>query len=315
VSLRLVMLGTGSFALPTFRGLYETSHEVVGLLTQPDRTGRGHHRHRNPMKELALEHDTAVFQPDKAGTPEAVDRLREFNADLFVTAAYGQILSAEVLGIPRLGAINVHASLLPKYRGAAPIQYAMMSGESETGITIFRIEPKLDAGPILGVEKVEIDPRETYGELQDRLADVAVPLVKRVIDGLAAGTAQPLMQDGTLVTKAPRLNKTDGQIPWHKSAHLVNCHIRGVQPWPKPSTVLHCQDGREIRLLVLATAHTDHDVSGEPGTTEVVDRKKLFVRTGDGSLEIISLQPEGKRPMTPPEFLNGHAISPGDCFQ
>jgi len=309
------MLGTGSFALPTLRGLYETSHEVVGLLTQPDRTGRGHHRHQNPMKELALEHDTAVFQPDKAGTSEAVDRLREFNADLFVTAAYGQILTAEVLNIPRLGAINVHASLLPKYRGAAPIQYAMMNGDSETGITIFRIEPKLDAGPVLGVEKLAIDPDETYGKLQDRLADVAVPLVQRVIDDLAAGTAQPLVQDSTDVTKAPRLKKTDGQIPWQKSAHLVNCHIRGVQPWPKPSTLLHCQDGREVRLLILATAHTDHQVAGETGAVEGVDRRKLFVRTGDGSLEILNLQPEGKRPMTPPEFLNGHAISPGDRFQ
>ena len=309
------MLGTGSFALPTFRGLYGSAHDVVGLVTQPDRTGRGHHRHRNPMKELADEHETPVFQPEKAGTPEALDRLREFNADLFVTAAYGQILSAELLAIPRLGAINVHASLLPKYRGAAPIQFAMISGETETGITVFQIEPKLDAGPILGVETIAIDPDETYGELQDRLADVSVPLVETVIDNLAAGHCEPIVQDNTQVTKAPRLKKTDGRIPWDKSAWLVNCHIRGVQPWPKPSTVLHLQDGREVRLLVLRTALTDHEVSGEPGAVEVVDRKRLFARTGDGSLEILSLQPEGKRAMTPQEFLNGTPLSAGDRFQ
>lgn len=267
------------------------------------------------MKDLATEHDTPVFQPEKAGTPESLDRLREFNADVFVTAAYGQILSAELLAIPSLGAINVHASLLPKYRGAAPIQYAMISGETETGITVFQIEPKLDAGPILGVEKLAIDPNETYGELQDRLADVAVPLVTQVIDNLAAGNAEPIIQDNAQVTKAPRLKKTDGQIPWDKSARLVNCHIRGVQPWPKPSTVLQLQDGREVRLLVLATALTDHEVSGEPGTVEVVDRKRLFARTGEGSLEILRLQPEGKRAMTPQEFLNGTALSPGDHFQ
>lgn len=315
MSLRLVMLGTGSFALPTFRGLYESAHEVVGLVTQPDRTGRGHHRHKNPMKELAIEHDTPVFQPDKANTDESLDRLREFNADLFVTAAYGQILSADLLSIPRLGAINVHASLLPKYRGAAPIQYAMICGETETGITVFQIEPKLDAGPILGIERVAIDPTETYGELQERLADVSVPLITRVIDDLAAGTSQAIVQDNTQLTKAPRLKKTDGAIPWHKSAWLVNCHIRGVQPWPKPSTVLHMADGREVRLLILATAQTDHEVNGEPGSIEVVDRKRLFVRTGEGSLEILSLQPEGKRAMSPQEFLNGTALSADDRFQ
>ncbi len=151
MSLRLVFLGTGSFALPTFRGLYETGHEVVGLVTQPDRTGQGHHRHVNPLKELAEANSTPVFQPAKANEADSIARLREFEADLFVVAAYGQILSAELLSLPRLGAINLHASLLPKYRGAAPIQYAVLCGETETGITIFQIEPKLDAVRVLVV--------------------------------------------------------------------------------------------------------------------------------------------------------------------
>ena len=314
MSLRLVMLGTGSFALSTFQGLYETSHEIVGLVTQPDRTGRGHHTHVNPMKELATEHGTPVFQPAKANEPESLERLREFNADLFVTAAYGQILSAELLSIPRLGAINVHASLLPKYRGAAPIQFALINGETETGITIFRIEPKLDAGPVLGVVKTDIGKKETYGELQDRLAELAVPLTCQVVDDLATGTAQESIQDVSLVTKAPRLKKTDGMIPWQKSSRLVGCHIRGVQPWPKPSTVLHAGDTL-LRLLVLDVESSEHVMGGEPGTVEVVDKKRLFVKTEDGSVELLSVQPEGKRPMSPAEFLNGKSISTGDCFE
>lgn len=314
MSLRLVMLGTGSFALSTLQGLYETSHEVVGLVTQPDRSGRGHHNHVNPMKELATEHGTPVFQPAKANDAESLARLREFNADLFVTAAYGQILSAELLSIPRLGAINVHASLLPKYRGAAPIQFAIINGETETGITIFRIEPKLDAGPVLGVVKTDIGEKETYGELQDRLAELAVPLTCQVVDDLAAGTTQESIQDASLVTKAPRLKKADGAIPWNKSSRLVDCHIRGVQPWPKPSTVLHSGDAA-IRMLVLGVESSDHSVAGAPGTVEVVDNKQLFVKTADGCVELHSLQPEGKRAMSPAEFLNGRAIATGDRFE
>lgn len=314
MSLRLVMLGTGSFALSTFQGLYETSHEIVGLVTQPDRTGRGHHKHVNPMKELVTEHGTPVFQPAKANDAESLARLREFNADLFVTAAYGQILSAELLSIPRLGAINVHASLLPKYRGAAPIQFAIISGETETGITIFRIEPKLDAGPILGVVKTDIGEKETYGQLQDRLAELAVPLTCQVVDDLAAGAAQESIQDASLVTKAPRLKKTDGAIPWQKTSRLVGCHIRGVQPWPKPSAVLQT-GGSTIRMLVLDVDSSDRSVAGDPGSVEVVDKKRLLVKTGDGSVELLTVQPEGKRPMSPAEFLNGKAVSTGDRFE
>ena len=314
MSLRLVMLGTGSFALSTFQGLYESSHKVVGLVTQPDHTGRGHHNHVNPMKELATEHGTPVFQPARANEAASLDQLREFNADLFVTAAYGQILSAELLSIPRLGAINVHASLLPKYRGAAPIQFAIINGETETGITIFRIEPKLDAGPVLGVVKTVIGEKETYGELQDRLAELAVPLTCQVVDDLAAGTTQGSIQDSSLVTKAPRLKKTDGAIPWQKPSWLVGCHIRGVQPWPKPSTVLNSGEA-SIRMLVLDVETSDHPVSGDPGTVEVVDKKRLFVKTGDGSVELLSVQPEGKRPMSPAEFLNGKSIRTGDWFE
>lgn len=311
--LRLAMFGTGVFALPTFRGLFETRHQVVGLVTQPDRTGRGHHQHVNPLKELALERGVPVFQPDSANVPESLDRLRQFEADLFVVAAYGQILSAELLGIPRLGAINLHASLLPKYRGAAPIQYAVICGETETGITIFQIEPKLDAGPILGVAKLAIGPKETYGELETRLAELSVPLAQKVIDQLADGTTEPYLQDASKVTKAKRFKKTDGEIPWGKTSYLVGCHIRGVQPWPKPSSTLQSKHATH-RLLILDVDAIEHAIDGEPGTVDVLDQKRLIVKTGDGAVEVVTLQPEGKRPMPTSDFLRGHSIERGDRF-
>ena len=314
MSLRLVFLGTGSFALPTFRGLYETDHDVVGLVTQPDRTGQGHHRHVNPLKELAEENSTPVFQPAKANEADSIARLREFEADLFVVAAYGQILSAELLSLPRLGAINLHASLLPKYRGAAPIQYAVLCGETETGITIFQIEPKLDAGPVLGVVKTDIGQKETYGVLQDRLSELAVPLTQQVVDELSTGTTKPLTQDTSLVTKAPRLTKEQGQIPWQKPARLVCCHIRGVQPWPKPSTTIELAEGKPLRLLILDAEPADRAVPGEPGSIEVEDRKRLFVQTGEGAVEVLTLQPEGRKAMSAAQFLNGRTLSNADRF-
>lgn len=315
MALRLVFLGTGSFALPTFRGLYGTDHEVVGLVTQPDRTGRGHHRHHNPLKEFAEEHGTPVFQPAKANEADAIARLREFEADLFVVAAYGQILSAELLGIPRLGAINLHASLLPKYRGAAPIQYAVLCGETETGITIFQIEPKLDAGPILGVVKTDIGKKETYGELQERLSEMAVPLTAQVVDELATGTTKPKTQDASLVTKAPRLTKEHGQIPWQKPARLVCCHIRAVQPWPKPAATLELKSGKQVRLLILDAEPTNEPVSSDPGSIAVENRKRLFVATGEGeAVVVLTVQPEGKKPMPVAQFLNGHQLTGEERF-
>jgi methionyl-tRNA formyltransferase len=317
MGLRLVMMGTGSFAVPTFQGLYESPHEVVGLVTQPDRTGRGHHHHVNPMKELAQARGTLVFQPQKANSEESLAQLREFSADLFVVAAYGQILSADLLSIPRLGAVNVHASLLPKYRGAAPVNYAILCGEAETGVTIFQIEPRLDAGPMLARVTTPIGMKETAGELEHRLALLAVAPTLEVIDQLEAGTTHALPQNRGQVTKAPRMPKQMGEIDWSQPSARIECHIRAMQPWPKPYTFLHQLERDPLRTLILDVDPVEllaESTSRAPGDVVAVSDHDLLVRTGDGAVAIRQIQPAGKRAMSTADFLHGHAVHIGDHF-
>jgi methionyl-tRNA formyltransferase len=318
MALRLLMMGTGQFAVPVFSSLYESPHVVVGLVTQPDRTGRGHHHHVNPMKEIAAVHSTPVLQPEKSAAPEFLERLREFSADLFVVAAYGQILSADLLAIPRLGAINVHASLLPKYRGAAPINYAILRGESATGVTIFQIEPRLDAGPMLAQVSTPIEAKETAGDLEERLSRLAVPPTQQVIAALEAGNCRPIVQDRSLVSTAPRMNKTMGAIDWRKSAAEIEHHVRAMQPWPKPFTFLHQSGAPPLRLLILdvdpAPLPQGEGAAATPGTVVAVDRTDVLVRTRDGAVALRRLQPAGKRAMTSADFLHGHHVRFGDRF-
>ncbi len=313
-------MGTGEFALPMFVSLYESPHEVVGLFTQPDRLGRGHHHHPHPMKDAALEHGTPVFQPNRVNTPDALESLRSLTPDVSLVAAYGQILSEELLAIPRLGAFNVHASLLPKYRGAAPIQYAIWNGETETGITIFRIEPKLDAGPIVGMEKLAIGKKETSGELESRLAQLAVPLTQRVLTELAEDRLTLQTQNPAEATKAPRLKKSDGQIDWNKPAREISWHVRAMQPWPTPFTFFHQSNQKTIRLIVSEVEPVSSDdlptqdpilKQAKPGVVVYAD-ERLIVHTGRGLLEILRLRPEGKRDMPATDFLHGHSVRPGD---
>jgi methionyl-tRNA formyltransferase len=333
VALRLVMMATGGFALPTFRALLELSqtsgHNVVGLFTQPDRTGRGHHQHVNPLKELALERGLPVLQPEKANTPEAIESLGVLAPDLCVVAAYGQILSSALLAVPRLGAINVHASILPKYRGAAPIQTAILQGETETGVTIFQIEPKLDAGPMLAIGRTRISKRETARELESRLAVLGAELTLQVVDQLASGTAQPIVQDSTQASRAPRLKKEDGRIDWNHSPHQIDYQVRAFQPWPLAYSTLTIRnekaDGgqsgsvRSVRLIILEVAPAEgRSSSGSraaPGTVVSVDNKQLVAQAGGGAVEIVRLQPEGKRAMTAGEFLAGYPVRTGDRFE
>lgn len=315
MALRLVMMGTGAFAVPAFRGLIASDHEVVGLFTQPERTGRGRHRHhRNPMKETAEKHGIAVFQPPKVNAADSLQTMRDLAPDLCVVAAYGQILSAELISVPRLGVINIHGSLLPKSRGAAPVSHTILRGETETGVTVFQIVPELDAGPVLGTEKAEVRPRETAGELEQRLAEIAAPLALRIVDELERGTARPVPQDAAKLTKAPRLKKAQGAIDWTRPAEEIDRHVRAMQPWPAAFSWLERPERQPLRVIVLEVqpAEPAHDTS--PGTVLPAAGNRLLVQAGEGAVEILRLKPAGKRSMTTREFLAGHAVRPGARF-
>jgi methionyl-tRNA formyltransferase len=316
MSLRITLLGTGAFALPPFRSLMESAkHEIVGVCTQPDRTGRGHHRHVNPVKLLAEEFGVPVFQPERVNTPESLDALRELQADVFVVAAYGQILKPEFLAIPRLGAFNLHGSLLPRHRGAAPVQYAIWKGDTQTGVTMFQIEPALDSGPMVGKIETTIQPGETSGDLMLRLADLSADLTLSVLDQLDHETAVFEAQDSSLVTLAPKIHKEDGIINWTQAAVQVACHVRAMQPWPRAVSWLHSAQRKPIRCIlqnvqVADTSSASTSVAGRIGLQD----KNMVVSCGSGSIRVIRIQPEGKAAMEAHDFANGYGLSDDAYF-
>lgn len=317
MSIRIAYFGTGNLAIPAFLTLLDSKHQIVGLVTQPDRVGRGHHQHINPLKQAAVERGVTVLQPESITAAEAVESLRQLGADLFVVAAYGQMLSTDVLAVPRLGTINIHASLLPKYRGATPIHAAILNGDSETGVTIIQIEPKMDAGPMLGVVRTPIQPEETTGQLEERLSQMAVPLVMDVIDQIEAGTVTAVTQDPTQVTRVRKLAKPDGRIDWSRSAVEVERHVRGMQPWPGPFTELH-QLGRpaqRIQIQSVRVVARESSGSERPGDVLLINADEILVKCGDNAVQIVQLQPDGKRPMAASEFLRGRKLSRGDRFE
>jgi len=317
MSLKIVLMGTGEFAVPPFRALLNSPYEIVGVLTQPGKTGRGHHQHANPVKELAVAKAVPVFQPERVNRPEMLDTLRVLQADLFIVAAYGQILKSELLAIPRLGAFNLHGSLLPRHRGAAPVQYAIWKGDSFTGVTIFQIELSLDSGPMIGRVETPIGASETSGELMLRLADLSVPLTLEVVQNLEAGTAVFQPQDAALVTLAPKIPREAGVIDWTKSRHEIDCHIRAMQPWPKASSVLQRRDQPPLRCIIRQVAALSED-GLSPGCFvpgRVQDHQgRLLVGAGDGWLEILKLQPEGRKAVDGRSFVNGYPLAEGDGF-
>ena len=313
--LKIVMLGTGDFAVPSFAALYQTGHRVLALYTQPDRMRTGKEVHRNRMKEVALEHGTPVFQPEKINTPEALDELAGLGADVFLVAAYGQILSRKFLALPPLGSFNIHASLLPKYRGAAPINYAILNGETETGVSLIEIVPQLDAGPVVGVVRTSILPTQTAGELEEHLAELAAPLTVEFLDQLECGVVRRVTQDPERVTLAPKMAKEFGLVPWHKRAEEIDWHVRAMQPWPNPFTYLH-QAGRAPRRLVIrrVTPAMLASPPQPPGTVLIADKDQLVIQSGSTPVSIVLIQPEGKKPMSAAEFLRGNRLVPGDRF-
>jgi methionyl-tRNA formyltransferase len=310
----IVFFGTPRFAVPTLGHLLDSPHTVAAVVTQPDRPrGRGQKVTDAPVKALAAGRHVPVIQPERLKPAEVADALRAWQPDLGVVAAYGRIIPEHLLSIPRLGMINVHASLLPRYRGAAPVHRAVIDGERETGVTIMRVVKELDAGPMLARATRSIGPDETSDVVEQALADLGADLLIRVVDQIAAGTANEEAQDSSRATYAARLTKEEGLIDWSQSPSSIHNRVRGLHPWPHAYTFL---DG--ARLIVLRS-RLDLEGPGRagarPGTVVDITRDAIHVATGGGGqLAIVDVQPQDRRPMPIRDFLAGHPVSQGAVF-
>jgi methionyl-tRNA formyltransferase len=315
-SIRIVMLGTGDFALPTLEHLVETGHHVVALVTQPDRPqGRKQERIPSRIKQAAQAHAIRVEQPEDVNATPSLEAIRQLEPDLLVTAAYGQILAAALMSIPRLGGVNLHASVLPAYRGAAPVARAIQNSETETGVTVIRMTPRIDAGGIIAIAKTTIGPDETAGELEERLALLGSPLVVQAIAALAAGAVTVLPQDPGAVTRAPKLRKEDGQIDWSRSARSIHNLVRAMQPWPIAFTTWHPQ-GKPPSDAVRLIVHKTTVIGGRGAPGEVIEAAgdRLVVATSEAAIRMLVVQLPGKKPVTASEFLRGHRLQSGDSM-
>ncbi len=305
-SLRTVFMGTPEFALPTLEGLLAVGVDLVGVYTQPDRPkGRGKKLAASPVKKLALKHEIPVFQPQKLRDPLAVKELQELQPDLIVVVAYGQILPKAVLDIPRYHCINVHASLLPEYRGAAPINKAIVDGKTETGVTTMLMDVGLDTGDMLVKMNLPIGPDETAGQLHDRLSLVGRKALEETLHQLCVGTLTPEKQDDELSSYAPMMKKEDGLIDWQRSALEIHNQVRGLDPWPGAYTHL---DGE---VLKIAATTVTAGAAGEPGTILSADKRGVEIACGDGTLVINGLQLPGKKRLSAMNFLSGRPLFTG----
>jgi methionyl-tRNA formyltransferase len=312
VNLRIVFLGTPAFAVPSLEALIRSRHTVVGVVSQPDRPrGRGHQLQPTATRLAAAAHGIRALQPSKIRDDAFLDSIRDLRPDLGIVVAFGRILPDSLLAIPRLGIINVHASILPRYRGAAPIQRAVLAGDAETGVTIMRVVSELDAGPVFSVTKTPIPPDATSGDMEAVLAMLGAGVLLPVVDALAEGRAAETPQDPAAATHAAKVTKAEGTIDWHEPGSVVHNRVRGLQPWPLASTLL---DGD--RLVVRKTRPVSVDTHGvAPGTVVRAYGDQLTVACGGGTaLDILEIQPEGRRTMTAREFLAGHGGLEGAEF-
>jgi methionyl-tRNA formyltransferase len=310
--LRIAFFGTPEFAVPTLQKLIDSRHDVVAVVSQPDRPkGRGHKQQPTPTKVTAEAAGVAVLQPVRIKDEEFLRTVHGMSLDLGVVAAYGKILSDQLLAIPGLGMINVHASLLPEYRGAAPVHRAVVDGRTETGVTIMRVVRELDAGPMFARTTRPIGPDETSLEVEQALAVMGADLLLEVVEQLAANTAREEPQDHGRASYAHKLAKEEGTIDWALPAARIHNLVRGLQPWPLVSTHLG-----DRRFLLHRTGRTGEKSAAPAGTIVGATGDRLEVVAGDGEvLRILQLQPEGRRVMTAREFLAGRAVAAGDLFR
>lgn len=308
MTLRVVYFGTPTFAVPTLRALLGSGHQVVALVSQPDRpSGRGQHVAPTATKQVALEAGVPILQPLKLRDEAFLSTIASYDSDLGVVAAYGRILPDALLKIPRLGMINVHGSLLPKYRGAAPVHRAVIAGDEVTGITIMRVVAALDAGPMLADASRPIGPDDTSVDVERDLAEIGARALIEVVNQLSRGPVVETPQDDRLATYAPKLEKSESPIDWERPGHEIHNRVRGLQPWPMASTTMH-----GVRCLIHRTHLTDQNSDAPAGTIVDASGDVLSVATGDRRiLRILSVQPEGRRVMTAREFLNGRQLVPG----
>lgn len=317
-ALRIVFFGTPAFAVPALERLLASPHSVAAVVTQPDRPrGRGHRRSAGPVKALAVAHGVALLQPERIRDASNSrdyafhDALRALRADLGVVAAYGRILPDAVLAVPRLGFVNIHASLLPKYRGASPIQRAVIAGERETGVSIMRVVRALDAGPVFAARARPIGAEETAEDVERDLARLGADLLIEVIEAIARGDAVERPQDDAAATYAGKLTKEDAWLDWTEPARRLHDRVRGLRPWPTACTSLH---GR--RYLILRSQPLDDVAGAAPGTILEANGDALVAAAGGGTaLRLLQIQPEGKRVLSAREFLAGHKVRVGDHFE
>jgi methionyl-tRNA formyltransferase len=313
--MRLVMLGTGPFAVPTLEKLAASPHEIALVITRPptDRKATA-----SPMQRMGESLKLEVWAPATVNIAESQARISALKPDLLVVCDYGEILRPETLATSRLGGINLHGSLLPKYRGAAPVQWAILNGDAEAGNSIIQMTPGLDAGPLLAQQRTPIDPDEDAEQLEARLAKIGADAVIRVVDELEAGTARPIAQDKSLSSKAPRLKKEQGAISWSRAAQEIKNQVRGLRPWPRAFTFWHRPTGEPLRLnidRVVATSATALTGQISPPGTIIDNSGRLVVATeAGGAIEVVELQPAGRRTMSAAEFVRGYRPSVGDLF-
>ena len=313
--MKLILFGTGPFAVPTFENLIQSQHEVVAMVTRPIAdAGKRRKTAENPTRDLGESHGLKIIDPISINTDEAIETLKSFDADLMVVCDYGQILSSKALATTKLGGINLHGSLLPKYRGAAPIHWAIYNGDTVTGVTIIHMTPRLDGGPCLVKVETEIGPEETTETIEPRLAVSGIAAVDEAIKMLEQWDGESEIgskQDQSLATKAPRLKKSDGRIDWTRSAVDIKNQIRAFQPWPGTFTTWTPAGKSEQRIIIHKTTVVSSSAGGKPGGVVASDKERLVIQTGSGQLSLDTIQPAGKKPMPIADYLRGNPPAAG----
>lgn len=310
--MKVVFMGTPDFAVSTVEAIAEAGHEIVLVVTQPDKPkGRGKEVQFPPVKQWAVERNIPVFQPVRIREEEAVAHLRTFDADIFVVAAFGQILPKEILEMPAYGCVNVHASLLPKYRGAAPIQWAVINGDEVSGVTTMQMGVGLDDGDMLLKQEVKLAEDETGGSLFDRLAEVGGELIVRTMEALEAGTVTPIPQDASQATHVGMIKKSLGELDFSNTAIVLERLVRGLNPWPSAFTKLNGKTLKIWKARVETEANDGMQKDGAPGTVIAAGDDGIWVCTGEGYLVLEEIQLEGKKRMAVADFLRGRALEIG----